>query len=70
MGEDDVMRQTSTLLADRAEHKRAARGLNTYGNSRAAERTLHTVARHLGLPDTSRYFKSEERVEEFGPDAP
>ncbi|MGX5357839.1 non-hydrolyzing UDP-N-acetylglucosamine 2-epimerase [Kocuria sp. KH4] len=58
--EKAIVREVSTLITDQDEYSRMARALNPYGDGRAAERTVHALARHFGFDD---------RVDEFAYEA-
>lgn len=49
--EEAIVREVSTLITDHEEYSQMARALNPYGDGRAAERTVHALARHFGFDD-------------------
>lgn len=57
--EEAIVREVSTLITDQDEYSRMARALNPYGDGRAAERTVHALARHFGFDDLVDEFTYE-----------
>lgn len=60
--EHAIVREVSTLITDQDEYGRMAHALNPYGDGRAAERTVHAVARHFGFEDSVEEFHYEPHV--------
>ncbi|MBD2764232.1 UDP-N-acetylglucosamine 2-epimerase (non-hydrolyzing) [Kocuria sp. cx-455] len=58
--ESTITREVSTLLSNSLAYGRMARGLNPYGDGRAAERTVHAVARYFGMGDAVNEFSFDQ----------
>ncbi|WP_431813427.1 non-hydrolyzing UDP-N-acetylglucosamine 2-epimerase [Kocuria sp. cx-455] len=58
--ESTIAREVSTLLSNSLAYGRMARGLNPYGDGRAAERTVHAVARYFGMGDAVNEFSFDQ----------
>lgn len=55
--ENTIAREVSTLISNSHAYGRLSRGRNPYGDGRAAERTVHAVARHFGMGDAVDEFR-------------
>lgn len=60
--EDAIVHTVSTLITDQDEYRRMARALNPYGDGRAAERTVHALARYFGFGDSVEEFHYEPQI--------
>ncbi|GAA4687664.1 UDP-N-acetylglucosamine 2-epimerase (non-hydrolyzing) [Kocuria gwangalliensis] len=54
--ENTIAREVSTLISNSLAYGRMSRGLDPYGDGRAAERTVHAAARHFGMGDAVDEF--------------
>lgn len=55
-----IAREVSTLISNPLAYERMSRALNPYGDGRAAERTVHALARHFGMGDAVEEFSFGE----------